>query len=64
MQRNELEGLTREELIAHAERLGVPRPRVLTQPELVDEIINRTARSERERAKSRGWLGRARDLLA
>lgn len=64
MERSELLGLSRDELIAHAERLGVPRPRVLTQPELMDEIISRTAKSERERAKSRGWLGRARDLLA
>ncbi len=64
MQRQELEKLSREELIAHAERLNVPRPRVLTQPELIDEIIARTARTDRERARSRGWLGKARDLLA
>ncbi|MCC6552454.1 MAG: DUF4912 domain-containing protein, partial [Polyangiaceae bacterium] len=64
MQRRDLEGLTREELIAEAERLGVPRPRVLTQPELIDEILARSARSERERARARGFLGRARDLLA
>jgi hypothetical protein len=63
MQRQDLERMTREQLIAHAERLGIPRPRVLTQPELVDEIIGRTT-SERERTKARGWLGRARDLLA
>jgi hypothetical protein len=64
MQRQELEGLSREQLIALAERLGIPRPRVLTQSELVDEIIGRTAKNEREKAKARGWLGRARDLLA
>lgn len=64
MQRHELERLSREELIAHAERLNVPRPRVLTQPELIDEIIARTARTDKERARSRGWLGKARDLLA
>lgn len=64
MQRIELEKLSREELITHASHLGVPRPRVLTQPELMDEIISRTAKSEREKAKARGWLGRARDLLA
>ncbi len=56
--------MNREQLIAQAERLGIPRPRVLTQPELIDEIIARTAKNERERAKARGWLGRARDLLA
>src|SRR5262245_58241173 len=64
MQRRDLEGLTREELIARAERLGVSRPRVLTQPELIDEILSRTHKTERERSKARGWLGRARDLLA
>jgi hypothetical protein len=64
MQRHELEKLSREELIAHAERLNVPRPRVLTQPELIDEIIGRTTPSDRERARARGWLGKARDLLA
>jgi hypothetical protein len=64
MDRNELEGMTREELIALAERLGVTRPRVLTQAELSDEILSRTAHSERDRARARGWLGRARDLLA
>src|SRR5262245_15895980 len=64
MNRQELERLTREQLIAQAERLGIPRPRVLTQPELIDEIIGRTAKSEREKQKARGWLGRARDLLA
>jgi hypothetical protein len=64
MQRYELEKLSREELITHASQLGVPRPRVLTQPELMDEIITRTAKSEREKTKARGWLGRARDLLA
>lgn len=64
MQRQELEGFSREQLIALAERLGIVRPRVLTQSELVDEIIGRTAKSDRERIKARGWLGRARDLLA
>jgi hypothetical protein len=64
MQRQDLERLSREQLIAEAEQLGIPRPRVLTQPELVDEIIGRTTKGARERAKARGWLGRARDLLA
>src|SRR5580704_5155524 len=64
MQRQDLERMTREQLIAQAERLGIARPRVLTQPELVDEIIGRTSKNERERVKARGWLGRARDLLA
>ena len=56
--------MTREQLIAQAEQAGIPRPRVLTQPELIDELIGRSTKGERERAKARGWLGRARDLLA
>ncbi|WP_437568499.1 tetratricopeptide repeat protein [Sorangium sp. So ce542] len=64
MERRELDGLTREELIARAEGLGVPRPRVLTKAELVDEILARTAQGEPERARLRGFLGRARDLLS
>ncbi|WP_437777235.1 tetratricopeptide repeat protein [Sorangium sp. So ce1097] len=64
MERRELDGLTREELIARAEGLGVPRPRVLTKAELVDEILARATQSEPERARLRGFLGRARDLLS
>jgi hypothetical protein len=64
MERAELDQLSRDELIAEAERLGVVKPRVLTQAELTDEILGRTAKTPKERAKARGWLGRARDLLA
>jgi hypothetical protein len=64
MDRQELEGLSRDALIDIADRIGVTRPRVLTHAELVDEILTRTIKSERERAKARGWLGRARDLIA
>ncbi|MEZ4301300.1 MAG: tetratricopeptide repeat protein [Polyangiaceae bacterium] len=64
MQRHTLQKLSREDLIREAERAGVPRPRVLTQAELIDEILKRTAASDRDRSRSRGWLGRARDLLA
>ncbi|HTN92171.1 MAG TPA: Rho termination factor N-terminal domain-containing protein, partial [Sorangium sp.] len=64
MERRDLDGLTREELIARAEGLGVTRPRVLTKAELVDEILARAAQSEPERARLRGFLGRARDLLS
>lgn len=64
MERHELEGLSREGLIALAEKVGVARPRVLTQPELIDEIIGKTARTPQEKARARGWLGRARDLVA
>jgi hypothetical protein len=61
--RQSLEGLTRDELVERAERLGVARPRVLTQAELIDEILGRTT-TGRERARARGWLGRARDVVA
>ena len=64
MQRHQLQKLSREELIREAEGAGVPRPRVLTQAELVDEILKRTATSDPERTRARGWLGRARDLIA
>ncbi len=64
MNRADLDQLSRDELIAEAEKLGVVKPRVLTQAELVDEILGRTAKTAKERAKARGWLGRARDLLA
>ncbi|MEJ7730156.1 MAG: tetratricopeptide repeat protein [Polyangiaceae bacterium] len=63
MTRQSLDGLTREELVERAERLGVARPRVLTQAELIDEILGRTT-TGRERTRARGWLGRARDVVA
>jgi hypothetical protein len=60
MDRKELESLSREALIERATSLGVVRPRALTVPELIDEIL----RLERRGAKrERGWFGRARDLL-
>ncbi|HRI63578.1 MAG TPA: DUF4912 domain-containing protein [Polyangium sp.] len=64
MDRHKLEGLTREELVALAGELGIVRPRSLTVPELIDDIVSRTATNERDKARSRGWLGRARTLLA
>ncbi len=64
MDRQKLEGLTREELVALAGELGVARPRSLTVPELIDEVVSRTMTSERDKARTRGWLGRARNLLA
>lgn len=68
MNREELEGLDRDSLIARAEALGVARPSVLTRPELVDEILVRTASGGAEHdarlRAARGLFGRARDLLA
>ncbi len=62
--RNELESLDRESLIARAETAGVTRARVLTRPELVDEILVRQSRDPEATRRMRGLLGRARDLLA
>ena len=62
MQRKDLEKLSREELVAKAEEHGVTRPRTLTMPELVDEILLATERQTGQK-KSRGWFGKARDLL-
>lgn len=71
MPRTELEGLSREELIARAEAAGVVRPRTLTIPELIDEILQanasnasgRSASTSKADKRGRGWFGRARDLL-
>ncbi len=64
MLRKDLEGLSRDDLVAKAEELGVVRPRTLTMPELIDEILLATERRTGQTQKrSRGWFGRARDLL-
>ena len=62
MQRKDLEKLSREELIAKAEEHGITRPRTLTMPELVDEILLAVEKTTGQK-KPRGWFGRARDLL-
>jgi hypothetical protein len=60
MERKELESLSREALIERATSLGVVRPRALTVPELIDEILRLELRGAK---RERGWFGRARDLL-
>ncbi len=65
MDRASLEALDRDRLIASAEEAGVTRARVLTRPELIDELLLRQpGRTTEEVRRSRGFLGRARDLLA
>jgi hypothetical protein len=54
---------SRDELIERARGFGVVRPEVLTQAELVDEIVKHSTPVSRRRSV-RGWLGRARDLVA
>lgn len=60
MDRKDLESLPREVLIEKATALGVVRPRALTVPELIDEIVRVETKSSQS---PRGWFGRARDLL-
>jgi hypothetical protein len=65
MDRSELEGLDRESLVVRAERAGIRRARILTRPELIDELLRLDPSVDREKLeKSRGFFGRARDLLA
>jgi hypothetical protein len=64
MSRAELEQLDRETLIKRAEEAGVTRARILTRPELVDELIIRSTPDEATRERVRGFFGLARDLLA
>ncbi len=66
MERTELEALDRDALIARAKGAGVAKAQVLTRPELIDELLVRTAfvQDEVSIRRARGFFGRARDLLA
>ena len=64
MNRAELERLDREDLVARAEAAGVTRARILTRPELVDELLLRSTSDVAARSRARGFFGMARDLLA
>jgi hypothetical protein len=66
MNRADLEALDRDTLVSKAEAAGVLRPAVLTRPELVDELLVRTAKDKQapEVKRARGFFGIARDLLA
>jgi hypothetical protein len=66
MERVDLEALDRDTLIGRAEGAGVSRARILTRPELIDELLLRTARPKDPStlARARGFFGKARDLLA
>jgi hypothetical protein len=64
MNRAELESLDRDALIARAEEAGVARARILTRPELVDELLLRSTVDPATTQRARGFFGRARDLLA
>lgn len=64
MSPDELDRLSREDLIARARVLGVERAELMTRIELKDEIIRRSEPDAARRQRSRGWLGVARDLVA
>ncbi|MDB4936917.1 MAG: hypothetical protein JWP87_3889 [Labilithrix sp.] len=65
MDRGELEGLDREALVVRAQAAGIRRARILTRPELIDELLRLDPNAdEAQLRKSRGFFGRARDLVA
>jgi hypothetical protein len=65
MDRGELEGLDRETLVVRAQAAGIRRARILTRPELIDELLRLDPTTdEAQLRKSRGFFGRARDLVA
>jgi hypothetical protein len=65
MDRAELEQLDREGLVARAQAAGIRRARVLTRPELIDELLRiDPAVDQTQLKKSRGFFGIARDLLS
>ncbi len=61
--REELEALDRDTLISEAESVGVKRARILTRPELVDELLLARTEDRASVKKARGFFGMARDLL-
>lgn len=65
MDRGELEGLDRESLVVRAQAAGIRRARILTRPELIDELLRLdSSADDAQLRKSRGFFGRARDLVA
>ena len=65
MDRGQLEALDRESLVARATAAGIRRARILTRPELIDELLRLDPNiDESALKKSRGFFGRARDLLS
>jgi hypothetical protein len=61
---SQIESVSRSDLIARAEALGVEKADVLTRAELIDEIVKRSVADPLERRLARGLLGVARDLVA
>jgi hypothetical protein len=61
---DELERLSREQLILKARVLGVERAELMTRVELRDEIVRRSEPDPVQQKRARGFLGVARDLVA
>jgi len=61
---DELERLSREQLILKARVLGVERPELMTRVEMRDEIVRRSEPDLAQQRRARGFLGVARDLVA
>jgi hypothetical protein len=61
---DDLERLSREQLILKARVLGVERPELMTRVELRDEIVRRSEPDIAQQKRARGFLGVARDLVA
>jgi hypothetical protein len=65
MDRADLEGMDRESLVVKAQEAGIRRARILTRPELIDELLRLDPKADDATLKkSRGFFGVARDLLA
>lgn len=65
MDRAELEQLDRESLVSRAQAAGIRRARLLTRPELIDELLRLDPAVDRAHLKkNRGFFGIARDLLS
>ncbi|HYQ05033.1 MAG TPA: tetratricopeptide repeat protein [Polyangiaceae bacterium] len=61
---DDLERLSREQLILKARVLGVERPELMTRVELRDEIVRCSEPDIAQQKRARGFLGVARDLVA
>jgi hypothetical protein len=61
---DDLERMSREQLILKARVLGVERAELMTRVEMRDEIVRRSEPDIAQQKRARGFLGVARDLVA
>lgn len=65
MDRAELETLDRETLVGRALEAGIRRARILTRPEIIDELLRLDPNADAATLRrTRGFFGVARDLLS